>query len=224
MCSDRCAEEAKEANEEIEERIANVKAALSAKTAVQEQAKATRAQQHAEMAELKAAVEKAKSAGFLELEKEHNEFISAEQARKTADKEAYDRNVETAEHSPGDLDSKGGSSEDAQPPTAGDPAAAGSPAQVDPRPRCDWDGKVLGVVGEQVEADYQDLGEWVAAEIEQVNEGGSFNLIYTADDEKEENVGAESRADNARGPGGPMGPLCTPLRNPGSLSRPRITH
>jgi hypothetical protein len=32
------------------------------------------------------------------------------------------------------------------------------------------------------------------------------------------------RADNSRGPGGPMGPLCTPLRNPGTLSRPGISH
>ena len=32
------------------------------------------------------------------------------------------------------------------------------------------------------------------------------------------------RADNSRGPGGPMGPLRTPLRTPGTLSRPSITH
>jgi hypothetical protein len=33
-----------------------------------------------------------------------------------------------------------------------------------------------------------------------------------------------NRADNSRGPGGPMGPLCTPLKTPGALSRPSITH
>ena len=32
------------------------------------------------------------------------------------------------------------------------------------------------------------------------------------------------RADNSRGPGGPLGPLCTLLRTPGTLSRPSITH
>jgi hypothetical protein len=32
------------------------------------------------------------------------------------------------------------------------------------------------------------------------------------------------RADNSRGPGGPMGPLCTPLKTPRALSRPSITH
>jgi hypothetical protein len=32
------------------------------------------------------------------------------------------------------------------------------------------------------------------------------------------------RAANPRGPGGPMGPLCTPLRTPGTLPRPSITH
>jgi dipeptidyl aminopeptidase/acylaminoacyl peptidase len=32
------------------------------------------------------------------------------------------------------------------------------------------------------------------------------------------------RADNSRGPGGPMGPLRTPLRTPGTLSRPSISH
>jgi hypothetical protein len=37
-------------------------------------------------------------------------------------------------------------------------------------------------------------------------------------------VEAPGRADNSRGPGGPMGPLCTPLRTPGTLSRPGITH
>ena len=34
----------------------------------------------------------------------------------------------------------------------------------------------------------------------------------------------ESRADNSRGPGGPMGTLCTPLRTPRALSKPSITH
>ena len=33
-----------------------------------------------------------------------------------------------------------------------------------------------------------------------------------------------SRADNLRGPGGPMGPLCNPLKTSGTLSRPSITH
>ena len=35
---------------------------------------------------------------------------------------------------------------------------------------------------------------------------------------------AELIADNSRGPGGPMGPLCTPVRAPVVLSRPSITH
>jgi hypothetical protein len=33
-----------------------------------------------------------------------------------------------------------------------------------------------------------------------------------------------TRADNSRGSGGPMGPLCTPLRNPETLLSPSITH
>ena len=33
-----------------------------------------------------------------------------------------------------------------------------------------------------------------------------------------------TRADNSRGPGGPMGPLRTPLRTPETLSRPSIFH
>ena len=37
-------------------------------------------------------------------------------------------------------------------------------------------------------------------------------------------VGSERRADNSRGPGGPMRPLCTPLRTPRALSRPSLTH
>jgi hypothetical protein len=37
-------------------------------------------------------------------------------------------------------------------------------------------------------------------------------------------VGVATRADNSRGPGGPMGPLRTPLRTSGTLSRPSITH
>ena len=32
-----------------------------------------------------------------------------------------------------------------------------------------------------------------------------------------------NRADNSRGPGGPLGPLCTLLRTPETLSRPSIT-
>ena len=43
--------------------------------------------------------------------------------------------------------------------------------------------------------------------------GGSIRLLVVG-----------NRADNSRGPGVPMGPLCTPLRTPGTLSRPSITH
>ena len=34
----------------------------------------------------------------------------------------------------------------------------------------------------------------------------------------------EGRAENSRGPAGPMGPLGTPSRSPGTLSRPSTTH
>ena len=51
------------------------------------------------------------------------------------------------------------------------------------------------------------------------NRGGGDARSPTA-----ESPTATIRADNSGGPGGPLGPLCTPLRTPGALSRPSIAH
>ena len=49
-------------------------------------------------------------------------------------------------------------------------------------------------------------------------------LEEAADDSGRRLIRVEHRADNSRGPGGPMGPLRTPLRTPETLLRPSITH
>eukprot|EP01050_Picozoa_sp_SAG11_P015615 SAG11_NODE_2046_length_3884_cov_2.228005_3_plen_244_part_00 len=176
-CGDRCLEIAAEANREITERIEKVKLALAAKKAMGEQAAAKRLEQEAQMAVLKDKLD-ALAPEFSKLEGDGKTFRSAELARQAKDTASLATLAREAGAAEAAAETEDGPTE----------AAAEEAVEVAP---CDWNAEFKGVQGELVEANYQDLDNWLNASILLAHEDGTFDVEYAEDKETENNLPAE---------------------------------